>query len=291
MAPVWFIPAASSGFGRETALLALARGDTVIATARNAAKLQDLKDAGADTLSFDVTSPLAELEATAAQVFAKHGRVDYLVNAAGYILEGALEETSPKEDYDIFNTNVFGIMNVFKAFLPHMRKQELGPDGVRATIAAYGSLGSWEGGASFATYAMTKASVSMLMECMYYELAPYKIVATCVEPGYFRTNLLGGGAFVQSAKRIDAYEDPSTPAGQVRAVLPKVNGNQPGDPVKGAKVAFDIITKTGVAEGKDVPIRIILGTDCVEVVKKECREVMKSLTEWEDVFTSTDFKQ
>lgn len=292
MAPIWFIPAASSGFGHEMALIALARGDTVIATARNAAKLEDLKQAGADTMSFDVTSPLPDLEATAAKVFAKYGRIDYLINAAGYILEGSLEECSPQEEFDMFNTNVFGIMNVFKAFLPYLRKQELGADGVRATIAAYGSLGSWEGGATFSAYAMSKASVSMLMESLYYELAPYKIVATCIEPGYFRTNFLaGGGGFVRSSKRLDAYEDPETPAGKVRSLLDAVNGNQPGDPKKGTQVIVDILTKTGVAKGKEIPIRIILGTDCVNVVKKECKSVMESLTEWEDIFTSTDIKQ
>lgn len=289
MAPIWFIPAASSGFGRETALFALARGHTVIATARNAAKIQDLKDAGADTLSFDVTSPLSELEATASKIFAKYGRVDYLVNAAGYILEGALEECTPKEEYDIFNTNVFGIMNVFKAFLPYMRKQELGENGVRATIAAYGSLGSWQGGASFSAYAMTKASISMLMECMHHELAPYKIVATCIEPGYFRTNLLGGGALVLAANRIDAYEDPKTAAGQVRRGLQAVNGNQPGDAKKGAQVAFEILTKTGVAKGKEVPVHITLGSDCVNVVKSHSNNALKVINEWESVFNSTDY--
>ncbi|KAF4971234.1 hypothetical protein FZEAL_9902 [Fusarium zealandicum] len=139
--PVWFISAASSGFGHETALQALKRGHRVIATARNPSRIQDLADAGAHTLAFDVTAPLSAIEAIAKDVFAKHGRVDYLVNAAGFILEGAVEEMSPEEAYDSFNTNVFGTINMVKAYLPGMRAQDIGSNGRRSTIATFGSIG------------------------------------------------------------------------------------------------------------------------------------------------------
>ena len=92
--PVWFITAASSGFGKHIALEALSRGHRVIASARSTSRIADLKEAGAETIALDVTWPLAEIEAVAAQANAKYGYINYLVNAAGYILVGAVEETT-----------------------------------------------------------------------------------------------------------------------------------------------------------------------------------------------------
>ncbi|EFY87383.1 retinol dehydrogenase 8 [Metarhizium acridum CQMa 102] len=139
--PVWFIAAASSGFGHEIALAALKRGHTVVATARKLERVKDLAEAGADILALDVTSSLSTIESVAAEVFEKHGRVDYLVIAAGFILEGAVEEVSRQEIYDSFNTNVFGTVSTIGAFLPLIRAQPVAPNGVRCTIVTFGSLG------------------------------------------------------------------------------------------------------------------------------------------------------
>ena len=169
--PVWFITAASSGFGHGIALEALSRGFTVIATARNSSKLTDLATKGAITADLDVTHDLETLTSTVAALHARVGRFDVFINAAGYILEGAIEEArykmgkkppnalspyakantknrtlttkisppSPKETYDCFNTNVLGLLNATRAILPHMRQQRSG------RIALFGSLGSWSG--------------------------------------------------------------------------------------------------------------------------------------------------
>ncbi|KAG9256762.1 uncharacterized protein F5Z01DRAFT_719919 [Emericellopsis atlantica] len=289
MAPVWFITATSSGFGHEIALCALRRGHTVIATARNISRIQDLAEAGAHTMAFDVTSPLPELQETAKNVFDKFGRVDYLVNAAGFILEGALEEFSPEEIHRIFNVNVFGMMTTFKAFLPHVRTQEIGEGGARATVVCIGSLASWQGGASYAAYSMTKAACSMLMESLRIELAPYKITSTVIEPGYFRTGFLSSNALVQTKERIDAYEDPETPTGVTREGLRQVHGNQPGDVRKGAEVVVQVLTRTGVSKGREVPVRIVLGTDCEATIRAQCAKVTSYLEEWQDVIRSTDY--
>jgi len=294
MAPVWFITAASSGFGHEMALRALERGHTVITTARKTSRIQDLADRGAHTLAFDVTWPLADQQRIASDVIARYERVDYLINAAGYILEGSVEECSPAEVLDLFNTNVFGAMNTIKAFLPHLRAQELvtRSDGkeLRSTIVAFGSLGSWEGGAGYSAYAMTKFCTSALMESLYEELEPFRISAVTIEPGYFRTGFLKPGARVVSAERIGAYEDESTPTGKTRAALPKVDGNQPGDVVRGSKVAVDLLTVTGVAEGrKPVCDRIVLGSDCEQVIRRKCGRTLSLLEDWQDVIRSTDY--
>lgn len=294
MAPVWFITAASSGFGHGMALSALERGHTVIATARKTSRIQDLADRGAHTLALDVTWPLADQQRIASDIIARHGRVDYLINAAGYILEGSVEECSPAEVQDVFNTNVFGIMNTIKAFLPHLRAQDAvtRPDGreLRATVVAFGSLGSWEGGAGYSAYAMTKFSTSALMESLHRELEPFRIAAVTIEPGYFRTGFLNPGARVVSAERMAVYDDESTPTGKTRAALPAVDGNQPGDVVRGSKVAVDMLTGTGVAEGrKPVGDRIVLGSDCEQVIRGKCGRTLRLLDEWQDVIRSTDY--
>lgn len=287
--PVWFITAASSGFGHEIAVEALKRGHTVVATARNPSRIQDLADAGAHTLAFDVTAPLADIESVAKDVFAKHGRVDYLINAAGFILDGAVEEVSPKELFDSFNTNVFGAIATIKAFLPRIRAQTLGTNGSRATIATFGSLGSWNGGAGFSVYAMTKACASSLAESLSEELAPFDIRATTIEPGYFRTGFLNPGARVNTQERIDAYSDEKTPTGQTRKALPLVDGNQPGDVKKGCKVIVDVFTGTGVAQGMGFPVRTVLGSDCEQVIRKKLADTSKLLGEWQEIARSTDY--
>ena len=292
MAPVWFITAASSGFGREMSLLALSLGHTVIATARNASRIADLKEAGAETLSFDVTAPQESQDAVAKDVFARHGRVDYLINAAGYILDGAIEELTEKEIFDQFNTNVFGIMRTLRAFLPYMREQEVAPDtGIRGTVAAFGSLGSWGGGATYGVYCMTKWSCSALMESLAEELSPFKIRSTVIEPGYFRTGFLNPGARVMGQLRLPAYEDEKTPSGQARAALTATDSNQPGDVKKGSRVAVEMLTGTGVAEGKDLPVRIVLGPDCDQVIRNKVGSTLSILDEWKDVIRSTDLDQ
>ncbi|KAL7913949.1 hypothetical protein GGI35DRAFT_475790 [Trichoderma velutinum] len=286
--PVWFITAASSGFGQAIALSALRRGHTVVATARNPSRIQDLAAAGAHTLAFDVTSPLATIEGVAKQVFADHGRVDYLVNAAGYILEGSIEEVSPEEVYDSFNTNVFGTMNTVRAFLPHMRAQPLADNGVRGVVATFGSLGSWRGAPGIGVYAMTKWCCSALGEVLAAELAPFKIKATVIEPGFFRTGFLNPGTRVSSKARVDAYEDENTPTGMARRRLVKTDGNQLGDVAKGAEVVVDVLSSTGVASGKEVPVRVMLGSDTEKVIRDKFADTIKIIDEWSEVIRSTD---
>ncbi|KID84844.1 NAD(P)-binding domain protein [Metarhizium guizhouense ARSEF 977] len=286
--PVWFIAAASSGFGHEIALAALKRGHTVVATARRLERVKDLAEAGAHVLALDVTSPPSTIESVAAKVFEKHGRVDYLVIAAGFILEGAVEEVSRQQVYDSFNTNVFGAVSTIAAFLPRLRAQPVAPDGVRSTIVTFGSLASWRGGAGFSIYAMTKACASSLAESLRDELAPFQIRATTVEPGYFRTSFLNAGVMVNAQKRIEVYNDEATPTGQTRKKLLVVDNNQPGDVVKGCKVIVDVLTGTGLAHGKDLPVRVVLGPDCERVIRDKCSQSLGILDEWKDAIRSTD---
>ncbi|KAF5020942.1 hypothetical protein F66182_7023 [Fusarium sp. NRRL 66182] len=283
--PVWFISAASSGFGHSIALQALNLGHTVIATARSPTRIQDLADAGAHTLAFDVTSPLADLEATAKDVFDQYGRVDYLVNPAGFILEGSVEETSQQELYDSFNTNVFGVFNTIKAFLPGMRAQDLGANGKRGTVVTFGSIGSWSGGASYSVYAMVKSCASSLAESLREELAPFDMCATVVEPGYFRTSFLNPGVKMVTKQRLSAYDDEATPTGKARRFLDATDAKQPGDVDKGAKVIVDVLT------GRSVPVRIVLGSDADGYIRRECEQTLGLLDAWKSVTVSTDIEE
>lgn len=282
--PVWFITAASSGFGYYLALEALARGHHVIASGRTLSKLSPLADAGAHTVVLDVTSPLPVIQAVAKDAVAKYGYISHLVNAAGYVLIGAVEETSPTEDFDTFNTNVFGVLNVSKAFLPYLREGK----GHR-TICNFGSIASWTGGAGAALYYSTKWAVSGLSEAMREELAPFGISVTVAEPGYFRTGFLNKGAAINSAQTIAAYGE--SVAGETRRGLDAHDGKQVGDVKKGCKILLDILTMTGVAEGKSVPVRVALGSDSSPTIREKIEQTVRLLDEWEGVTGKTDHEE
>lgn len=282
--PVWFITAASSGFGHYMALEALSRGHHVIASGRTLSKLTPLAEAGAHTVTLDVTSPLPEIHAVAKEAVAKYGYITHLVNAAGYALIGAVEETSPAEDYATFNTNVFGTLNVTKAFLPYMRSGT----GHR-TICNFGSIASWSGGPGAALYYSTKWAVSGLSEALREELVPFGIAVTVAEPGYFRTGFLNPGAAVQSEARIQAYEESA--AGEVRRMLGAHDGKQVGDVKKGCKILVDVITKSGIAEGKEVPVRVALGSDSPPAIREKIRTTVALLDEWDGVTINTDVEE
>lgn len=147
-------------------------------------------------------------------------------------------------------------------------------------------MGSWRGGAGYALYAGAKWACSGISESMRLELAPLGIAVTVIEPGYFRTGFLNAGAQVSSQRRIAAYDESAV--GAVRAALAKTDNHQPGDVVKGAKVIVDILTRTGAAEGREVPVRVVLGSDCAPVVRAKCEETLELIREWEGVVAGTD---
>jgi NADP-dependent 3-hydroxy acid dehydrogenase YdfG len=278
--PVWFITGASAGFGHSLALEALSRGHKVIATARSASSLSSLASAGAHTMALDVTAPQPTIEAVAKDANEKYGYITHLINAAGYMLFGAVEETSPEEDLKNLSTNVLGTLNVCKAFLPHMRATA---SSHHTVIANFGSIASWYSGAGYSLYSATKWAVSGLSEGMRDELAPLGIAVTVIEPGYFRTSFLNPGKTVRSEKVLDVYTE--TKVGESKKALEMADGKQPGDVEKGCKVIVDILCKEGVGEGKEVPIRIMLGSDAPAAIGGKCKETLELLEQWGDVTT------
>jgi NAD(P)-dependent dehydrogenase (short-subunit alcohol dehydrogenase family) len=281
--PVWLVVGASSGFGKAIAYEALKRSHHVIAAARSASALSSLKDAGAHVMELDVTWDELKMQTAIDAAVAQYGRITHVVNAAGYILEGCVEESSAKDVFGIFNTNVFGIVNVIRAVSSHLRVQHSG------VIANFGSIGSWSGGAGAGFYASTKWAVSGLSESLTAELKPFGIDVCVIEPGYFRTEFLNAGRRLSTTKRISAYEESA--AGQTRQALDQFNNNQPGDVSKGAKVIVDVLTKSGASEGREIPLRLVLGDDAQAIVREKCQSTLELLKEWEGVTTHTSHEQ
>ncbi|GAB9467002.1 Dehydrogenase [Globisporangium polare] len=274
---VWLITGCSSGIGRELALAALARGDKVIATARSAAKLEDLKARGALATVLDVTSPDDVVEAIVKDAIAFYGKIDILVNNAGYSLVGSAEECSAEEIQSVFNTNVFGIYKMLRVVLPYMREQKSG------VIANVGSIGGRRAFPASGVYCATKFAVAGLTESLKAEVAHLNIDVTCIDLGSFRTNF---GNNQISAKKIMPDAGPAVE--QMKKYLDLRNGKQLGDPVKGAQVLVDALSKTGKCAGKTLPVRLAVGSDAAPFISNVLQRDQKDLDEWVDLLAGTD---
>jgi len=173
------------------------------------------------------------------------------------------------------------MLNVCKAFIPYLRATS-----GEKTISNFGSLASWHGGPGYALYTGTKWACSGISEALRAELEPFNIKVTVVEPGYFRTGFLNGDAQVSSAARLTVYDE--TKVGQMRAGLSSMNGKQLGDVAKGSRVLVDILTHTGLAEGKDVPMRVAVGSDAPPAIRAKLQATEALLGEWDAITTNTD---
>ncbi|EJL27964.1 SDR family NAD(P)-dependent oxidoreductase, partial [Novosphingobium sp. AP12] len=245
----WFITGASRGFGALVVELALARGDAVVASARNPNAITDRFGDRLNLLAvpLDVTDE-AQAVAAANAAIARFGRIDVLLNNAGFGLMGAVEEASAAEIEAVYRTNVFGVLNVTRAVLPHMRAARSG------RILNISSIGGYRGAAGFGVYSSTKFAVEGLSEALHAELAPLGIHVTVVEPGYFRTDFLDGSSLNVSPTIIGDYAET---AGKVRAIATELNHNQPGDPQRLAKVLLEF------TDVSNPPVRLPLRSDTV----------------------------
>jgi NAD(P)-dependent dehydrogenase (short-subunit alcohol dehydrogenase family) len=271
----WFITGASRGFGLRIARLALAQGDNVVATARRADAVTAAIGAHPRllALALDVTDEAQAREAASAAV-KRFGSIDVLLNNAGFGLLGAVEEASAEEVERLYRTNVFGLLAVTRAVLPHMRARRAG------RILNISSIGGYRGAAGFGVYSSTKFAVEGLSEALHAELAPLGIDVTVVEPGYFRTDFLDASSLAVSAARIEDY---SGTAGAVRGRAVDLNHAQPGDPDRLAAVLVDF------ADAPNPPVRLPLGSDTVAAIKAKHQADAAILADWRAVSVSTDF--
>ncbi|KAA5832501.1 oxidoreductase [Saccharopolyspora hirsuta] len=272
---VWLITGASSGFGRAIAEEAIAAGDTVIGTARRPGALADLVAAHPDrveAIGLDVTDG-ARIDAVAADVLARYGRVDVLVNNAGRTQVGAFEETTDQELRDLFELHVFGPARLTRALLPQMRERRAG------SIVNISSFGGQLSFAGFSAYSATKAALEQLSEGLADEVAPFGIKVLIVEPGAFRTNLFGKGAAYFSAEH-PAYAEK---VGATRNAVRSGDGTQPGDPAKAAAAIRLALN------AEKTPLRLALGGDAVDALVGHLDSVRAELVEWEEVSRDTEF--
>lgn len=271
---VWLITGASRGFGALIARDALLRGDRVIATARNPQTvIEQLGDhPNLLALKLDVTSE-ADAITVAQQSMARFGRIDVLVNNAGYGLLGAVEEAGADEVKKQFDTNVFGLLHVTRAVLPVLRAQGSGHVINISSIGGYASHPGW------GVYCATKFAVEALTEALATELAPLGIRATVVEPGFFRTDFLNADSVVSTDKRIEQYAES---VGVMRAMMADANHKQPGDPAKLSQAILKL------ADDSNPPLRLALGSDTVAAIQKKNQFVETELQAWMQVSVSTN---
>ena len=272
---VWLVTGASRGIGAKIVAAALAHGDAVVATARNAPTVTERfgEQPGLLAVQLDVTdeSQAADVARAAIEHF---GRIDVLVNNAGFGLLGAVEEASADEVRRLYETNVFGLLNVTRGVLPFMRQARSGH------VINISSVGGFRSGAGFGTYCSTKFAVEGLSEALHAELAPLGVKVTVVEPGYFRTDFLDGNSLVESPLIIDDY---AATSGEVRKLAKVYNQQQPGNPELLAVAMIKLV------EAPHPPMRLALGTDTLQAIEDKLAYVKEETAAWRELSASTDF--
>jgi NAD(P)-dependent dehydrogenase (short-subunit alcohol dehydrogenase family) len=273
--PVWLITGCSTGFGRELARLVLGRGWRAVVTARDPSTLADVAkghDDSALVMPLDVTKP-AQIDAVVAAATARFGRIDVLVNNAGYGYLAAIEEGEDDAVRAMFETNVFGLVDMTKAVLPVMRAQR---SGLLVNVSSIGGLASFAG---TGYYHATKYAVEGLSESLAIEVKPLGIDVMIVEPGPFRTNW-AGPSIKQSATRIDDY---AATAGERRKQTAARSGSQAGDPVRGAQAIID------AALSDTPPLRLLLGAAALGLARKKLDLLRNDFDTWEATTLGADF--
>lgn len=271
----WFITGSSAGFGRTLAEALLARGDTVVATARDPRALTDLVEKYPDavlTLPLDVTDAGQVREAVDAAVAA--GPIDVLVNNAGHGLLGALEDLSDEEIHDVLAVNLLGALAVTRAVLPHMRARR------RGHIVQMSSVGGVIGNPGHAIYGTSKFALEGASEALAGEVAPFGIRVTIVEPGPFRTEFLGRS--LRRATPIPDYED--GPVGALRSRFGTQHGRQPGDPVRAVEAIIDVV------RSPSAPLRLPLGRAAVERIRAKLQQQLADVEACAEVAIATDHR-
>jgi NAD(P)-dependent dehydrogenase (short-subunit alcohol dehydrogenase family) len=273
MSRVWLITGASSGFGRSIAEAALAAGDDVVASARRPSALADLAAAYPGRvlpLELDVTDG-DRIPAAVAEAVQWQGRLDVVVNNAGYALVGAVEENTDAELRGMMEVMFFGAAAVTRAVLPHLRGQGSG------AIVQISSIGGQLSFAGYSAYSAAKCALEGLSEALAAEVGPLGIKVLIVEPGSFRTSLQNG--FVRSTP-MPAYE---ATVGATAAAAAVSDGQQAGDPAKAAAAIIAAI------DAEQTPLRLPLGGDAVDVLLAHSDRFRTELATWEKVSRGTDF--
>lgn len=274
--PVWFITGSSSGLGRAFAQHAINKGYNVVATARNPESIKDLHRSNTDSVfiaKLDVKVK-DDVQHSVTGAINHFGRIDVLINNAGYGMAGVVEETSDELLRAQLDTNFFGAMAVTRAVLPHMRAQ--GSGAIVQVSSLCGSL-TYPG---FGAYSASKFALEGISEALAAEVAPFGIKVLILKPGAFHTSFATGKCPI--APSIAAY-DANNPAALFKQYLQEVQTTQPGDPALAA-IALD-----EALQSPSPPLRLLLGSDAAEEVPARAVAQLKEYAAWDYLARTTDF--
>jgi NAD(P)-dependent dehydrogenase (short-subunit alcohol dehydrogenase family) len=275
--PVWLITGCSTGFGRALAQLVLERGWRAVVTARDPSTLADIAADGGDralVLPLDVTRR-EQIDDAVARAVQRFGRIDALVNNAGYGYLAAIEEGEDDAVRAMFETNVFGLIDMTKAVLPVMRRQR---SGLIVNVSSIGGLASF---AATGYYHGTKYAVEGMSESLAIEVKPLGIDVLIVEPGPFRTNW-AGPSIKHSQTHIADY---AATAGERRRQTAARSGRQAGDPVRGAQAIID------AALSDRPPLRLLLGRFALDLARRKLDSLRSDFDAWEAVTLAADYPE
>ncbi|MBW8682854.1 SDR family NAD(P)-dependent oxidoreductase [Chitinophaga rhizophila] len=269
---VWLVTGASRGLGLHLTKTLLSLGHRVVATSRNITSFNNainVDEARFYPLELDITSDQAVKQAIDKAV-SHFGRIDVVVNNAGYCLVGSIEEMTDQEFRNTIDVNLFGTVNVLRHVIPYLRKQQSGH------IINISSNAGYVGFANAASYNAAKFGIIGLTEALAQEVAPFGIKATVVAPGQFRTRFMDSLQYVTN--RIAVYG-----VDQAEKMWSGFSGQQPGDPDKLAKILVEITTMS------QPPLHLLLGADTYQLVPKKRKEEDAEFAQWEYLTLSTDF--
>jgi NAD(P)-dependent dehydrogenase (short-subunit alcohol dehydrogenase family) len=274
---VWFITGASKGLGLSLVKRLLKEGYKVAATSRNINDLENAVGVNNDQflpLAVNITNEGSVQEAIE-RTISTFGKIDVVVNNAGYGLLGGLEELTDAEARDNFEVNVFGSLNVIRKALPYLREQK---SGHFLNISSIGGFtGNFPGGG---IYSSTKFAVNGFSEALAAEVEPFGIKVTIVQPGYFRTSFLSPGSLVVPKHQIDAYQAVRDTVNLHQGPLDQ---QQAGDPEKATEAMIKIVADP------NPPLNLFLGADAYQLANQKIAAVQKDLETWKELTTSTGF--
>lgn len=273
---IWFVTGAARGMGADIVNAALQQGDRVVATGRNMDKLRrtfsTASEENIELLELDVRDEQQARVAVDAAI-RRFGRIDVLVNNAGFCLLGRFEEATAEQIELQFATNVFGTANVLRAVLPVMRQQRSG------RIINTSSIAGVKAVANATFYSASKFAVEGMTLALADEVAPLGIHVTAIEPGFFRTEFLSNSSAHYGEKKIEDYAD----YGDARELLASADGQQQGDPAKLAQVVCQVV------EMENPPRQLLIGNDAISFVMPSLEARIKEIREFAVLSNTTDF--
>lgn len=272
---IWLITGVSGGLGRALALAAANAGAKVYGTLRKPEQIEAFEaliPGSLYGLIMDVRDSQT-IEKGLQMIIEREGRIDVLVNNAGYGLFGAIEEVNLSESRDQMETNFFGALQLTQGVLPIMRKQESG------NIVQISSIAGFRGTEGLGIYNASKFALEGFSQALAKEVAPFGISVTLVEPGPFRTEW-GGNSSIRSKKVMDEY---SETAGMRVRVIQGYSGTQPGDPAKAAQVILEAIGSP------NPPLHLPLGDMAIDGFREKMALIESDIAEWESRSRATTF--